>query len=153
MAVGDAARGFGLGAGRLALAVYVALLLPFVCWGAAATPGHPHARPHIVFLAPPAATVEAFARAEGLTAAELVAHFADRSLCGGDHAAVTHTAGAKPAGRSVPAILGFTLLVISLLAAVLLEPRHRPGIERLFGMVAARTVFLPLATPPPRVAA
>ncbi|MBK8046035.1 MAG: hypothetical protein IPK16_02215 [Anaerolineales bacterium] len=33
-------------------ALYWALFLPFICWGAWATSGHPHARPHLVFEMP-----------------------------------------------------------------------------------------------------
>jgi len=32
--------------------LYWALVLPFLCWGAWATPDHPHAHPHFVFSAP-----------------------------------------------------------------------------------------------------
>ena len=31
---------------------YWALVLPFLCWGAWATPGHPHLHPHFVFSPP-----------------------------------------------------------------------------------------------------
>lgn len=33
-------------------ALYWALFLPFICWGVWATPGHPHAQPHLVFVVP-----------------------------------------------------------------------------------------------------
>lgn len=154
MGSGAEATGRRSGAGRLVLAAYVTFVLPFLCWGAAGTPGHPHARPHVVFLPPQAATAETFARSAGLTAAELVAGFAERSLCGGDHTAVdTHATSETPAGRSVPAVLGFMLLVTPLLAAAPLEARLRPGFARLFGVLSARTITLLLATPPPRVVA
>ncbi len=32
--------------------VYFALGMPFICWGAVATPGHPHRLPHLVFALP-----------------------------------------------------------------------------------------------------
>lgn len=38
-------------------ALFLAFVLPFICWGAWATPGHPHSAPHFVFLSPPAAHV------------------------------------------------------------------------------------------------
>ncbi|MEZ4709932.1 MAG: hypothetical protein R3A44_22185 [Caldilineaceae bacterium] len=41
---------------RCALLAFVflyAFVLPFICWGALAAPGHPHALPHPVFMDPP----------------------------------------------------------------------------------------------------
>lgn len=43
---------------------YFALGMPFICWGAVATPGHPHRLPHLVF-APPAISMPTLQPREG----------------------------------------------------------------------------------------
>ena len=40
-----------------AYAVFLGTVLPFICWGAWAEPGHPHGGPHFVFADPPATHV------------------------------------------------------------------------------------------------
>ncbi|MCB0066739.1 MAG: hypothetical protein KDD77_06300, partial [Caldilineaceae bacterium] len=37
---------------HLLMAGLFGLVLPFICWGAEITPGHPHSRAHFVFMAP-----------------------------------------------------------------------------------------------------
>lgn len=126
-----------------------AFVLPLICWGAQATPGHPHARAHFVFVDPilvadePDRTVEHAAHPEPMT------HSAPQ----GQHQ--THQQPAPsakmPAGRSTPSMLGIVVLtLIGLSAAV--APLWNPG-PRFFCWLAPLWVMpltIAIPTPPPR---
>jgi hypothetical protein len=109
-------------------------VLPFLCWGAWATPGHPHARPHFVFAAPLLVADTPHAMHHAL------AHGADPAAAG----------NAPTTGQSLPSIL-----IVSLFTLVFATPLARTF--RLL-MRRERVVFAPfphshpttVPTPPPR---
>ena len=78
------------------------LVLPFICWGTLATPGHPHQMPHFVFVMP-------LLHEEALAATSPVPqhHNPDRG-----HS--EHSPTAPPVGRSVPAQLSTAISLFSL---------------------------------------
>lgn len=106
-----------------------ALVLPFICWGIWAEPGHGHAAPHFVFTAAPATT-----------------H--------GPHHHPDHDAPHDDAdGVARPTTLVVTILVLVLgRGLLLLRPRldHWPQPAR---SLLPLQHILPIPTPPPRPAA
>ena len=136
---------------HVALAGIIGLVLPFICWGAEATPGHPHARAHFVFLTPVHRVEQMWPTARN--AQELLRATAD-DLTRGVHelcAAATQSAS-TPAGQSTPLMLAIALLLLAVvrwLATLLL--RNDAGF--FLRMAACLPRFLPLdvATPPPRL--
>ena len=133
---------------------YWALGLPFLCWGAWATPGHPHAHPHFVFTAPPLAD-----SAHGSHAAMATC---DPAPMAGMHesaraAALVTTCQAttsndQPTGQSLPSIL-----VVSLFTLVFTPPFARE-LRLLVRRERAPAIHFPpgypgsVPTPPPRLA-
>ena len=94
-------------------------------WGRPpATPGHPHARAHFVFLAP-----------------EEHAH---------DSAPHDHGAAALPPGKATPSLLAISILLLVVLAAVWPARTDAPGFPRALPLPAARWVVLRQELPPPR---
>lgn len=140
---------------HLLMAGYYALLLPFICWGALGTPGHPHSRPHFVFAPPPQAEAPL---PRHMTLAELQEWGRTNLDCGpladGSHMAGSgsHTASGSgaPAGRSVPALAIATVLMpVKLLAAATRTAPSGPAMSILVSAPAAKAAALAPATPPP----
>jgi len=112
-------------------------VLPFICWGAWAQPGHPHSRPHLVFAMP-----EMAAPAEDAAIGH--AH-AD------DHAHHDSHSGA-PQSHSFPDLL-LLLLILGLSpdrTGYRYRTRHEARSLSEFLAVAERAPQVP--TPPPRPA-
>lgn len=135
---------------RLVLLAYVVLLtfvMPFVCWGAWADPGHPHRSPHFVFATPPGS---------GEALSKIV--WSLQSYCGSPSSSTlvdARGAGdegdpAPLAGQSLPdTTLVITLLPI-LLAGWLLLERLRQYTERSTRVCVVTTFSPTVPTPPPR---
>ena len=137
---------------HLGMAGLFAFVLPFICWGVMATPGHPHAGPHFVFAAPPEVRPPLPAT---MTMAELSEWNQSSDLCGAPAHAVdgpsSHPVAGAPAGQSVPKVLiGSLLLLMPLLAAQWLPPTQPPGFSILLGTPARKQPSLPPTVPPPR---
>ncbi len=111
---------------NLCFAGLFGLVLPFICWGAQATPGHPHARAHFVFLAP-----------------EEHAHN------GAPHAH-DHGDAALPSGKATPPLLAISILLLVVLAAAWPARADAPGFPRVLSAPAARWIVLRQELPPPR---
>lgn len=128
---------------------YFALILPFICWGAQATPGHLHTHAHFVF-GPPSVPTH--------TAQQVLSESRTRHGCGSPiGSAVSHyttnklDAKAVPTGRSIPSTIISTILlsptlgrltIIDLLPAVLME--HLPTNN-------FKSIDSPVPTRPPRL--
>jgi hypothetical protein len=132
---------------RVLAAAYTVLLgfvLPFICWGTLATPGHPHRMAHLVFLIPSA-------RAEISTVkVEIVAKAHQHQ--GGKHEVDHALSVTQPVGRSAPDQLSSAISIISplFLVQVLLifSPTHL--ILRLTRTITAHLFDPRVLTPPPR---
>jgi hypothetical protein len=138
---------------HLGMAGIFAFVLPFVCWGAMATPGHAHAGPHFVFAAPPETRPQLPAK---MTLAELIAWNQSSNLCGEPAHAVEHPTSdpvsGAPIGQSVPRVLiGSLLLLMTVLAAQWLLPKERPEFSIMLGAPAGKRRSLPPIVPPPRI--
>lgn len=121
-----------------------AFVLPLICWGAQATPGHPHARAHFVFTDPMLVVDEPDHTGEH------TAHHAQ-----GQHQSHSQPAPSSkmPAGRSTPAMLGIVVLTLIGLGAFV-APLWNPG-PRFFCWLAPLWVMpltIAIPTPPPRYA-
>ena len=114
------------------------LVLPFVCWGAQATPGHPHARAHVVFWPPEPVQVGPISA----TPTSLQDLLRGAPICG------SHTA--TPAGLSTPPVLAIFLLLL-VLAVSGTDPRNdAPGFAGRQAALLVRWVALRCELPPPR---
>lgn len=102
------------------------LVLPFICWGVQAAPGHPHARAHFVFLAP-----------EG--------HAPDSAPHTHDHGAAE-----LPPGKAAPSLLAAFLLLLVVQIAAWAARADAPGFAWLLPAPAARWIVLRQELPPPR---
>lgn len=93
-------------------ACFFVFVLPFICWGAVATPGHPHARPHFVFTAPELTTGAPSAPLQRPTLTETLRRLALASWCGAGAPAQEGLldGGHAAAGQSIPAVLAVSLL-------------------------------------------
>lgn len=118
--------------------VLFALVLPLICWGAYASPGHPHRIPHFVFVPPVVA-------GSG-PAAPAAHHRHDASSTQMDGSATQD----QPKGRA-----SLSLMLFSILTFVVLGAWSLARLDRRYGMLLhlppfARSVTLPILLPPPR---
>ena len=132
-----------------------AFVLPFICWGAQATPGHPHARPHFVFVDPPAHSHLGVQATQAVqSAAEWLATYANTTICG-DHSAAqplpVAEADQPPVGRATPAQLVIsTLIPLNQATALLPLQVDGPGCAVWLVAACASPFCTPIPTPPPR---
>ena len=113
-------------------------VLPFICWGTLATPGHPHQMPHLVFLMP-------LLRGEALVATTSVhQHHDDENSA--------PASAPRPVGRSAPAQLTTAIPLFSLLltAQTLLLFYLAYSSYRLHFAPNSHLSNLRVITPPPR---
>lgn len=91
----------------LSFALFFAFVMPFICWGAAGTPGHPHAHAHFIFALPPDDS------AESSTQPHLhIPRLVDGQWVVDD--SHSHHHGDVPPGRSEPDLSLITLLLLLL---------------------------------------
>lgn len=139
---------------HLAMAVIFGLILPFICWGAEATPGHPHMRAHFVFLAP----VHNVRHAESnptnahdllrATANDLAIGVHD--LCARPSAAQSRST--PPVNQSTPLMLAITLLMLAAISIGAAPTRRDDaGFFLRPGSFFPRLLLREVATPPPRL--
>ncbi|MBK8045953.1 MAG: hypothetical protein IPK16_01730 [Anaerolineales bacterium] len=109
----------------LTYALYAGLILPFVCWGAWAVPGHPHGHPHFVFSPP--------------------------DLTPSHHAAHVHDNESQPVAQALPEMVLAVHAPLLMLAATSLtfRPRHERRVLRIACGERQFSPFVP--TPPPRL--
>jgi hypothetical protein len=123
-------------------AALLGLVLPLICWGALATPGHPHRTPHFVFIDPligqsdPSATPAAAHHHGG--AMQTDEDVKDRQET-------------RPVGRSSLSLLLFSILVFVVLGAWALQTIKQRSIALLHLPPFARSIGTPVPLPPPRL--
>ncbi len=138
---------------RIALFTYVgflAVVMPFICWGAWAEPGHPHGSPHFVFATP----VFAEASDSGPSLNQIV--WSLQSYCGNPRTDVPvavpdgATDPVSLAGQSLPDTTLVVSMLLILLTGWLQLESLRKSAERV-RQICIATPFAPLVpTPPPR---
>lgn len=120
--------------------VIFAFVLPLICWGAYATPGHPHRVPHFVFSTP-------------LTGDPNPLEPSPHHQHGGtdpidrQDGAVTPE---QPKGQASLSLLLFSILILVFLAAWTLARIDQPSAAVLFLAPRAKLMALPILLPPPR---
>ena len=124
---------------NLFFAGVLGLVLPFICWGAQATPGHPHARAHFVFW-PPDLTPAGHEHSGALVTP---------SAPGGDNGQ-RQADGALPAGQSTPPLLAIFLLLLMTLVVYFQLRDDAPGFVCWWPALLARWVVPRRDLPPPR---
>ena len=147
---------------RFLLGCYIllfALVLPFICWGALAEPGHPHRAPHFVFaeplLAKGPADHETVATLPALPA--LTTH---RQHLGADAATVTQpstnalcyqSTTTPVGGRATPTLLLFIILLLLIDAGLSFQRPARLDFVRWLRLSTFGEFFSPVPLPPPRL--
>lgn len=133
---------------------FFALIAPFICWGAAGDPTHPHANAHFVFAEP----LGAHSEPVGIAVNELPS-VAPHAHGPGLHRPHTHvrptyllqstTRTDTVAGQAVPATILAQLLIVVAWGAIVIRKPMPQMAER---MASPLPMFLPLSvpTPPPR---
>ena len=136
---------------RWLLGGYVALfawVLPLICWGAMAEPGHPHRLPHFVFAMP--------------VLVSSTAPMADpHKHHGAHHPTATATEDTSPVaakeldgpvpGRSTPKLMIFSILMFVLLGAWLLNRLDLPHFALALCYPFPRSIVLAVPVRPPRL--
>lgn len=124
--------------------ILLGFVLPFICWGTLATPGHPHGMAHFVFMTPPM-------RAEVVVKDYKIDHSAHQPGARTDASDQPETA-TQPVGRSLPPELISAITILSPLLLVLILLVFRPAHLRLHLSHASTShLFDPrVLTPPPR---
>lgn len=128
------------------------LVLPFICWGAQATPGHPHALAHFVFAQPPKA---ALAAAVHLDATAYLAIFGQHDLCTTQQTTAPYHRAAEtpqlPPGRSIPSLMVSLVLLLVMLTTSSLSPTTNRPYHLFHRQHLFPDSFTPIIpTPPPR---
>ncbi|MEZ4863094.1 MAG: hypothetical protein R3C14_17370 [Caldilineaceae bacterium] len=127
-----------------------ALVMPFICWGAMAEPGHPHKRPHFVFSDPMLGQTD---QPVPLCLSATPAPMPSSSLHHQRTQQPSSSADpAMPAGRAAPTLLVFSLLLlltISQLEITRIDLYYR---VRVITSIFARGCCLLVPVPPPRLA-
>lgn len=148
---------------RLVLGGYSALfglILPLICWGATAEPGHPHRYPHFVFAEPqhnPAALPQAEHHATrhdmhktNTSAASLrVEHEVDSAA--NPPAVCSLTPDSGIAGRATPTLMLFSLLLLTFLGGWLMRRLDWPYVAFGRRLQFPKGFVLPVPLPPPRL--
>lgn len=132
--------------------------LPFICFGAIAEPGHPHALPHFVFAEPtPREFSNLAVRAIQTTHAnDVVSVFYNRYLKPiGSRAngALSTTSGSKttlPAGRSTGSLALFDLLTLTMLCIWAISRVDRRHFVFFNSRPFPESIVVSLPLPPPR---
>lgn len=149
---------------RMLLGFYVAffaLLLPLICWGALAEPGHPHRFPHFVFATPVLAAIvtgkatqQAPAPAAQHASMPHGVHWGQPPVAAAKESALRIcgllTDGAIP-GRAAPMLMAFALLLLVFFAAGTMHPRDLPHFATWQRLQLVQLLALPVPLPPPRL--
>ncbi len=149
---------------HLFYALLFTFVLPFICWGAAGTSGHPHAMPHWVFRPPmmeatmamaPAGMIIGMPVGAPLSASEMLSEQPTSMLCtvAGTHgyAGAAGAQSALPIGRSSPPMLAVaSLLLLGLVTKRLFPGAPSPGFLILLSGPELKAPVLTVAVPPPR---
>jgi hypothetical protein len=124
--------------------ILLGFVLPFICWGTLATPGHPHRMAHLVFMTPPM-------RAEVVIKDNKIDHNAHQQGARTGEGEQPEPA-TQPVGRSLPPELTSAITIISPLLLVLILLVFRPARFRLrLSHASTSHLFDPrVSTPPPR---
>jgi hypothetical protein len=131
-----------------------AFVLPFICWGAQATPGHSHASPHFVFVEPSTPRPGGHPTLAGQSSVEQMKTAIAATICGA-HALPfdlpVSNATQQPAGQSTPSQLVIsTLFLVGAVAALQLRRVDGPGSVVWLVAACAAPFCFRIPTPPPR---
>ncbi|MCE7987723.1 MAG: hypothetical protein DYG89_41700 [Caldilinea sp. CFX5] len=137
--------------------LFFALILPLICWGAWAEPGHPHRTPHFVFVDPAAHALHPPAETRNNWATAPSVHQQHQRMAA--LAVVPLRFDATCHLRAAPLVNGRatpTLLLFSILLLILLAERTPRRLERLGFVSWVRPLFpqayvCAVLLPPPRL--
>lgn len=129
---------------RVLLAGYslvFALVLPLICWGAYAAPGHPHRTPHFVF-------VNSVADDASPATSDVHHHKATAPPAQTSEPATAE----QPKGRATLSLMIFSVLTIVIVGAWVFSRVDRRFEIPLYLPPFAKSITLPIPLPPPRSA-
>lgn len=148
---------------RLVLGGYSVLfgcILPLICWGATAEPGHPHRYPHFVFAEP---QHNPDALPQGAQHATMHDRHKTNASAASLHDVHAVASAANPpaicsltpdggiAGRSTPTLILFSLLLLTFLGEWLVRRLDWPHVAFWRHPQFPKTLVLPVPLPPPRL--
>jgi hypothetical protein len=124
--------------------ILLGFVLPFICWGTLATPGHPHRMAHLVFMMPPV-------RAEVAVKDVEIDHRTHQRVARTGEGDQPEKA-TQPVGRSLPPELTSAITIISpLLLVQILLVLHPARLRLRSSHTSTSHLFDPrVSTPPPR---
>lgn len=131
--------------GLLAYALFLGLVLPFICWGNVADPTHPHKGPHFVFSMPPNEMGK-----EAATAAPTSHHHTPTNEATTQPTTKQGQPG-RPVGQSRPTLLLMALLGVVTALRFFCQPPAAPAYWRRIGVPIVTAFALPVPVPPPRL--
>lgn len=151
---------------RAVLSFYIALfalVLPLICWGALAEPGHPHRAPHFVFAAPLLATPRPRAAMPNRSPHQLPIpaateghrqHGTLRTVAASQEPAAAMCdlfADGVIAGRATPMLMAVSLLLLIFLSVWTAHRFDRPQVVLWQRPPFPESLFLPVPLRPPRL--
>lgn len=122
-----------------------ALVMPFICLGAFAEPGHPHRFPHFVFVEPVVTTQLRQPQQPKPTQQEHVGHTQH-------HASETQKAGKQPVGQATSSLILFSIFTFSIVGAWMFSPINRRHFVPFSPQAFSKSIALAILLPPPRLA-
>jgi hypothetical protein len=129
-----------------------AFLLPFICWGALAAPGHPHRTPHFVFADPafnPATQSGKVITADQHSGAHPVTESTTESTT--EPGAICHLLPkGSVAGRAAPTLLLFSILLLLLTEMWTFKRLDHATVGCCLQSLLVQAPFIAVPLPPPR---
>lgn len=139
-----------------AYSIIFAFVLPLICWGAYASPGHPHQTPHFIFVEPKLAEHLAHTNTDTLAAEQ---HTSSHAALHVHHPASTEQVDVvaeaatdqRAAGQATLSLLLFSILTFVALGLWLYSKIDEQQRRRFFMAPFAKSIALPILLPPPRI--
>ena len=122
------------------------LVLPFICFGAFAEPGHPHRMPHFVF-AEPVLSVDLLLEAQP-PLPQMMNHEGHAMAMPPEH--VVNPKQQQPVGRSASSLILFSILVLTSLGVWVLSRVDQRHIVEFSAALSFESATLAIPLPPPR---
>ncbi len=128
-------------------AALFALVMPFLCMGAVAQPGHPHRFPHFVFVDPQLVDTNLLVvNGQPTSVLGKASHHLHLPSASHDHAPTP----TQPAGRAAPTLLLFMILAPLVLNAWGIAPNDQRHFVTLHDQPFPTSISLTIPLPPPR---
>ncbi len=132
-----------------AYSIIFAFVLPLICWGAYASPGHPHQTPHFIFVEPVLAEHPPAAAPN----TKMLGHEHHGAMMQAEPPADAPSpeSGQRVMGRASLSLLLFSILIFIAAGLWLYSKVDEQQRRRFFMAPFAKSIALPILLPPPRI--